>query len=880
MPKEKTSKINFIPRIFARFNPPSDCDPKSAGFIKNILNKKIPLLILALIFIQILIPITVFAQTSPTDFLLVPKLLFGGAAQKLILSTLADILAGLGYAALWITSWLIYIASGIFDIAAKFTLDYNTYSGEAATAVYLGWQGVRDFVNLFFIFAILIIAVSLILRISQYYSKQVLIRFVVAALFINFSFFICQQIINFANSGALYFKNAAIINVGGQDSSSWKLSSLFVEKLNPQQFLGGYKAGETKILDNMSPAERAEVDRINNSLAKLEEKDVSLVAIIISTIGGSIFMLVASLILFAAALMFIIRAVILWNLIILSPIAFISSIFPASQSWFHSWWNRFLREAFVAPVFLFLFYIDMMILNSDFLTEFVAQNNSATIGQSVFFNYYLVMNYIVMITLFAKSLMVAKSLGATGADTFMKWGEKIRDRGYDIARGPGRQLRTKGAEIGTSMLEGEGRVARVARWIPGLKAGAREAVKYEKGRVDELQKTWSAYSSKDLANEVNKSFITPSKLSAITKELQKREDLEMIKPFRLKQAHERISNIGESTKEIETFMPSLAKSGQSREKAVQRQRADKASDYVKNTEEFANPETMEYARKYWGGDHLANMFQTAKTNDNAMSTAGLFIKEYVNKYGADMGGGKIDADKIVKGLENDNNFKAAKFIDSKEGAKTLEEFLKDSRNTTGFTSATQPKGAIKERSKEASELRNAELVREMKAASASGAKTEDKEKITEVVKNIDANRLNQLMEDMAANERKELAIMMKEDKDEAKKIINIDPTIVDNLTSQEKIDFGVAGLNLTTTKDYINQMPSRMTRFLHHDAITDTGVIQNLSRFQLEDIARNSNFTNEEIKQITDVLNTSASGMTQELKTYLNGSPFWKLNLP
>src|SRR3989344_8736886 len=199
MPKEKTSKINFIPRIFARFNPPSDCDPKSAGFIKNILNKKIPLLILALIFIQILIPITVFAKTSPTDLLLVPKLLFGGAAQKLILSTLADILAGLGYAALWISSWLIYIASGIFDIASKFTLDYNTYSGEAATPVYLGWQGVRDFVNLFFIFAILIIAVSLILRISQYYSKQVLIRFVVAALFINFSFFICQQIINFAN---------------------------------------------------------------------------------------------------------------------------------------------------------------------------------------------------------------------------------------------------------------------------------------------------------------------------------------------------------------------------------------------------------------------------------------------------------------------------------------------------------------------------------------------------------------------------------------------------------------------------------------------------------------------------------------------------------
>src|SRR3989338_3340136 len=58
------------------------------------------------------------------------------------------------------------------------------------------WVIMRDFVNMFFVFALLLIAFSTILRLRQYEAKQLLPKLVLYAVLVNFSLTICGLFID------------------------------------------------------------------------------------------------------------------------------------------------------------------------------------------------------------------------------------------------------------------------------------------------------------------------------------------------------------------------------------------------------------------------------------------------------------------------------------------------------------------------------------------------------------------------------------------------------------------------------------------------------------------------------------------------------------
>ncbi|MDP1709797.1 MAG: hypothetical protein Q8L21_02835, partial [Candidatus Komeilibacteria bacterium] len=90
----------------------------------------------------------------------------------------------------------------------KFLLEvagYNNYLD--STAVNIGWVMVRDISNMFFVVILLLIAFGTILGIEQYEWKKLLIKFVFAAILVNFSRVIAALIIDAAQVVMITFLN-------------------------------------------------------------------------------------------------------------------------------------------------------------------------------------------------------------------------------------------------------------------------------------------------------------------------------------------------------------------------------------------------------------------------------------------------------------------------------------------------------------------------------------------------------------------------------------------------------------------------------------------------------------------------------------------------
>lgn len=849
--------------------------------------KIVSFLVLFSVIFQLMLPLIVFGQDEnlplPRESLTNPEIkqmekISQSGGGWCIWSLECIIGRGMAFAGYWLlrlSAVALYMASGIFDVSADLSLSYTSYSSKTATAVYAGWRASRDFANLFFIFIILIIALALVLQMNQYYSKQVLVQLVMMAIFINFSFFMCQQIINLSNSAAIYFKNKAV-------APGESLSSTFVKELDPQQLLGGYKpnigAG-----NNLVPQEMQ--GKVNETLSA---PDISLVGIIISSFGGVAIILTAAFILLAAAVLFIIRMVILWNLIILAPIAFIASILPDTKSHFSSWWNRFIKEVFFAPSMLFMFYIEMTILKSGFLKTYVSKNSVTGLGNSAVFNYYLMAMYIVMLLLLAKSLIFARSMGATGANHAIKYGNQARDwvkgKAGKIGKAPfyaaGRQARRMTAPAAEKVLTGDIMGGKFAKYT-GAKALSRAIAKplilSEKTRITDLEKRWEKLSGKEIAKE-GAPPRTREALMAWLSQMQKKNSLGMVSPQRLQQIHGWMSQLGIDTRDIETYMPSLGKDEKAREKAVQRQQPDKVFEYSQNPEEYVNSLNTDNIRRNYGEQHLRELFKTSRTNDKSMESLLNTIVNYVDAYGAKGPHGEIDLNKIVKGLENDKNFSAAKFINTTEGNKLIEETINTQGRRIGYSAIINSKGMAEETAKEDLKLNNTELTNRVKDGSRITATDEQKLKTAEIIKSLDINRLTSILENLNATERQEITMMLKDkDIDQAKRVIKIDPTIIDAISGR-LAPIEKTALNITTTANYVNQMPSNSARNMHHDARMNNNVIENLSRHQLDDLAVNGGLTNDEFSRIASVLRSAP--ISPELKTYLNESPLWKLMIP
>ena len=233
-----------------------------------------------------------------------------------------DIISGISSSIISISSFILNnVLDGTIFAGYGFSPDNNHI-------IKAGWEIVRNVANAALVLGLVIIAITIILG-RENKAKQTLIYFIIIALLINFTPVICEFIIN----GATIITNAFI--TGGVGSASYS-----------ESIKQGLDA--VKNIDNFPV-------QVFSLLMFLQ------------------FSIVFSIILLLYALLFFARTVILWILVIVSPIAFatkvfpklkpLKKIFPSILHW-DAWWDSFWSWCFVGiPAGLSIFLANKMFVN-------------------------------------------------------------------------------------------------------------------------------------------------------------------------------------------------------------------------------------------------------------------------------------------------------------------------------------------------------------------------------------------------------------------------------------------------------------------------------------------------------------------------------------
>ena len=253
-----------------------------------------------------------------------------------------------------IVSWIIFkIASVLLGVAGMLfnwvmlalVFEFARYLGNSE-GMLLAWSILRDFANIGLLFGFLFLGIATILDLHSYPWKKTLPMLIIYAVLLNFSLFISQAVIDVANvvSATLYRTGFEIetCTTSAERDNTWLecainggVASAFLERTRIATSLKEeYSAG--------SFIEGAR-QQITNPLGNILQYIV--LALLVS---------VAAVVLFAASFMFISRAVVLAFLMVTSPIGFAGMAIPGLKKLADDWWDKLIKQAFFAPIFLLL----------------------------------------------------------------------------------------------------------------------------------------------------------------------------------------------------------------------------------------------------------------------------------------------------------------------------------------------------------------------------------------------------------------------------------------------------------------------------------------------------------------------------------------------
>lgn len=196
----------------------------------------------------------------------------------------------------------------------------------------IGLSITKGFANMGFILFLVAIALATVLRIEEYKAKKTLTTLIIVALLVNFSPVLCGIIIDASNIVMNFFLN----NITGLNAFVNNFTILSQTAWNLIVGSG--------------------FDPWANMAAFMQV----LVLTFFNFFAGFIFVLFSAL--------FIMRYIMLWILVILSPIAFVSYILPATRrgrsllSW-RTWWEQLIAWSFIGMIAGFFLYLGFTMIS-------------------------------------------------------------------------------------------------------------------------------------------------------------------------------------------------------------------------------------------------------------------------------------------------------------------------------------------------------------------------------------------------------------------------------------------------------------------------------------------------------------------------------------
>lgn len=313
------------------------------------INKKIFLLLITLIIIFPLLPVhaasdwgEAMGSDAPGGLSIFAKDVFDGLISGLAwfvavtIRTVSLYILDLSSGLLsWVTS-PDFISMGAADIT-KGSPTYNF-------VVDMGWGIVRNLANAALVIGLIFIAINIILGNDEGKTKRNLISFILIALLINFTPVICGFIIDGSNIIMHSFLTGGGVNPGYADEI--------------------YNAFDTarNLSENKEP-----------------------INLLVANLAVCLFAIVASVIYFLYAFIFAIRHIFLWILVIVSPIAFATYVFPKSEyitkvfpsiTHWNEWLSQFIQWCVIGIPAGFFMYL------SNQLMVYIANNGGAMVSTS------------------------------------------------------------------------------------------------------------------------------------------------------------------------------------------------------------------------------------------------------------------------------------------------------------------------------------------------------------------------------------------------------------------------------------------------------------------------------------------------------------------
>ncbi|MDO9399414.1 MAG: hypothetical protein Q7T79_01885 [bacterium] len=331
----------------------------------------------------------------------------GVGIAKILGSLIAVIINGIGLILIALINILILVCS------------YNGFID--SSAVSNGWKIVRDLCNMFFILILLIIAFATILRQENYSVKKLLPKLLLMAILINFSKTICGLIIDCAQVIMLTFVN------------------------------GFKEVGRGNLADMLG------LKDIYNISA--DAKDVNTLTVLGSYILALIYVLISSVVIATMLAVLVMRMVMLWIYIVLSPLAYLLAAFPAGQSYSQQWWKDFTSNVIVGPVLAFFIWLSFVSASSTAgLMANINKGSNVTLATGITEagSTDNLIKFIISIGMLIGGLMIAQQVGGAAGKVAGK-GMAAIQKGQGWVAKKGKEALVERGKIGASLaLRGAG----------------------------------------------------------------------------------------------------------------------------------------------------------------------------------------------------------------------------------------------------------------------------------------------------------------------------------------------------------------------------------------------------------------------------------------
>ena len=359
---------------------------------------------------------------------------------------------------------LIYLVGSLLLLVVNLFISIAQYTGFGeARAVNLGWAIVRDLTNMFFVLVMLVVAFGTILGVEEFSYRRMLPRLLIMAVLINFSKVIAGIFIDFSQVIMMTFVNGFAAVAGANIVS--------MLKINTYTQLNATETGAS------AASNLTTWDQVGGFFLGIVMMGIALAVVIIMMI------------------ILVFRIVMLWLLVIMSPLAFFASTFPRGRlaEAYGTWWKEFGNYLTIGPFMAFFLWLSFAVAGTGNIAGegFPESKVPSGGGEGTRVNQFITaagepqntLSYVIGIAMLMGGMMLSQQFSVLGGSMMGSAANYIKDKGTKIAKAPLKAAAFAAKDIDSRIAARTGISLNVPAYFRGAAKGLeeRQASRYKAG---------------------------------------------------------------------------------------------------------------------------------------------------------------------------------------------------------------------------------------------------------------------------------------------------------------------------------------------------------------------------------------------------------------